>query len=478
MKVLTLINLLGDRYQYSYSGPLNEEIYSVQLVTRGQISCPNILYIAHNLTDIVMTQNTCLLHLKEEDVPEIAERLLDIVMKDYQRSNTLAKMGALISEKAPITELSDIAYKIMENPICFLTTNFQVTAASGTSEVIENMIVQKNLQNKMISSDKDFILLDKDKTYSCQRMLVPVYYNDNLNGYFYVVASDRPFMLETDEYYARQIGRLMQLRSSLKPMPLMMSEEQKLMVDLLEGSIEDTELLDRKMKHMGWTNSSMYYLLSVDLEGNIQNKKIIEELSCLIHTNVYEYKKHAVVLLGEELIQRQEEENWSTLIEYLKEKCLYAGVSYGFSNLQFTSNAYAQSLYAIILRKSLTNKVYLSFYGDLVGNHMYYLLDAFGIDISIFCDPTALQIVEYDKEHGTQYLNSLVVYICLNCGLQQAADTLHVHKNTLLKHIKVFEERFHIDFNNHRKVNNLRRTMEVFSFLGTIDVQKLLGNEQ
>lgn len=109
---------------------------------------------------------------------------------------------------------------------------------------------------------------------------------------------------------------------------------------------------------------------------------------------------------------------------------------------------------------------------------MYHQMEEAGIDVSFFCDPVALKIERYDREHGTKYLNSLVVYICLNCSLQQAADVLFIHKSTLLKHIRVLEERFHINFDNHRVINSLRRTLEIFSYLGKIDVQKLLGNEQ
>ena len=479
MKVSTLIKMLDEKYQYYYSGPLHEEIYSVQMVTQDELFYPNTLYIAHEWRNTVMTQNTCLLSIPEKDVTEVVRELRKLVMRDYQRNITLGHMGVLAAGEATIDELCSIVSEIMENPTCFLNQNFQVCIAAGGGKIgAEALKIRQNLQCRSIQEDKEIVLLEPDAIFSYQRLLAPVYHCSNLIGYLYVEASDHPFISGNAEYYAWQICKLLSVRKSLKPPLDAISEEQRFIAELIDGSILDTDLIDQKMKHFGLSASSIYYLVSVDLERISQRKAVIKTLSRLFRIPVCKYKDYCVALIGTENVGGITEKSWPGLIDYLKESGLYAGVSYGFSDLLFMPNAYTQSLFAVSLRKHLSDKVYLSFYGEIVGLHMYQILDASGIDVSIFCDPVAMQIEQYDREHGTQYLNSLVVYICLSCGLQQAADALFIHKNTLLKHIKVLEERFHIDFSNHREVMNLRRTVEIFSFLGKINVQKLLGNEQ
>lgn len=479
MTVSELIKILTDNYQYYYSGPLQEEIYSVQTVIQGESLNSNILYVTHGWRDIVLTQNICLLSVPETEVAEIVDILRKIVINDYRRNVKLGHLGVMAAGDTEIEELCSVVCEIMGNPVCFLNSNFQVLLAKGEQNIEADALkIRKNLQEKSITLEKEVTLLQIDAVFPYRRILVPVYRVGELNGYLYVAEINRLFLDENDKSYAKQIGKLLSLRDSLKPHCENVSEEQRFLAELIEGTIIDEDLIRQKMKHFSMCIKPVYYIMSVNLEGVEYTKTIKKALGQLMGGVVYEYKNYGVALIGRDDIGDVTEKDWPGLIEYLKESGLYAGVSNGFLDLRFMPNAYVQSIYAVLLRRRLTDKVYLSFYREVTGQHMYHIMSESGIDVSVFCDPAALQIEQYDKDHGTQYLNSLVVYICLNCSLQQAADVLFIHKNTLLKHIRVFEERFHIDFSNHRVTNSLRRTLEIFSYLKKIDVQKLLGNEQ
>lgn len=482
MTASTLIKLIDETCQYYYSGPLSEEIYTVQVITKEDILSSNILYVTHERRTVVMTQNICLLSVPEKEVSiRVVQRLREAVIKDYQRNIRLAHMGVLVTGEGTEDELCCAASEIMGNPVYFLNINFQICVTAGGNKMEADALkIRQNLQGKSILSEKKITLLDGDTTFPYRRMIAPVHHEGELIGYLYIAEFFCSFMSKCDEYYAAQICRLLSVRESLRPRLNIVSEEQRFVRELIEGTILDTELLEQKMKHFGLCVRAVYYVVSVDLQDNAQPKHAREALSKLLCTPIYEYKNYGVALIGEDYAGAGEDRttDLSDLIIYLKQSHLYAGVSNGFSNLQLMPNAYKESIYAISLRKRLTDKVYLAFYREITGIHMYQLMEEAGIDVSLFCDPAALQIEQYDREHGTKYLNSLVVYLCLNCSLQQAADVLFIHKSTLLKHIKVFEERFHIHFDNHRETSSLRRTLEIFSYLGKIDVQKLLGNEQ
>lgn len=479
MTVSMLINFIDEHCHYYYSGPLHEEIYGVQIAEKEETLIPNILYVTTGWRNVVMTQNICLLIVPEKDISEIVQSLRQNVMKDYQRNINLDNMGTLVTEHTEIGDLCSAAFKIMGNPVCFLNPNFQVCCSEGANSIeADTMKIRQNLKSKSISSGRKILLLEPETAFPYRRMLAPIFHAEGLIGYLYIAELFCSFVSKSDEYYAEKICKLLSTRESMRSRDGIISEKQRFVEELIEGSITDKDLLEQKMKHFGLYVRPSYYVFSVQLEDSFQTKTVVEKLSSLLENPVYEYRGYGVALIGEDDLDIEREEIKSELIEFLKQMNLYAGISNNFSDLQLMPNAYRESIYAVSFRKRLTDKVYLSFYREIAGIHMYHQMEEAGIDVSFFCDPVALKIERYDREHGTKYLNSLVVYICLNCSLQQAADVLFIHKSTLLKHIRVLEERFHINFDNHRVINSLRRTLEIFSYLGKIDVQKLLGNEQ
>lgn len=479
MTAATLIKLLDEKCQYYYSGPLQEEIYSVQMVGQGEVLSPNILYVSYEWRNVVVTQNICLLSIPEKEADEIIYKLRALIIKDYRRNVKLGRMGVMAAGDNAMEELCSLAFEIMGNPVCFLSPNYQVCESAGDKNIeLYILKIRQSLQSTSIAPERGMLLLDADTVFPYRRMLLPVYRETGVSGYLYIMESLCPFMSKVDEYYAKQICRLLSVRKSLMDTVGVMSEEQYFIKELIKGSLIDKDLIEQKMKHFGLCVRVCYYVFSVNLESSTQIKMIRDQLSRLLDTPVYDYDGYGVALLGENNLDEEKDKITKELISYLKQLNLHAGISNIFTDMRMMPNAFKESVYAVSLRKRLTDKVYLSFYREIAGLHMYCLMEEAGIQVSRFCDPAALQIEQYDREHGTKYLNSLVVYICKNCSLQQAADVLYIHKSTLLKHIRVFEERFHIDFDNHREMNSLRRTLEIFSYLGKIDVQKLLGNEQ
>ena len=475
MKVSAILKMLDGKYNYYYAGSLQENIYSVQKVTRGDPSFPNILYVTGEERNIVMTQGTCLVYFPEDNVDEMTRKLQKCVIRDYQRNQKLAELGVLCVKESGLQQLCDVAHEIMGNQICFLTPGFYVSVASPSISAAERFMIQRNLQKYKAKLEEGDRLFDSDGIFRHQRMIVPISQDSQLKGYLYCAASEQDFWPEIDREYMLNIERLLSGQNIFHAFTEISPEEEGFIADLIEGRILDLDIIRQKMLHFGINESPAYYLLSIKAETVSQIKIIIEKVEKWLKYPGYRYKNYCVVLISKEFFS---EKDCPELIADLKESGLYAGISYPFSDLSMMPVAYMQSILATLLRGQLSNKVYLAFYGEIVGLHMFQILASSGVDLLDFCDPVAIRIEEYDNEHGTMYLESLAAYLCLEGGLQKVADALFIHKNTLNKHIRVLEERFHIDFSNHRETTNLRRTMEIFSFLGKINIQKLLGNEQ
>ncbi|MGM9972319.1 MAG: PucR family transcriptional regulator [Anaeroplasmataceae bacterium] len=62
-----------------------------------------------------------------------------------------------------------------------------------------------------------------------------------------------------------------------------------------------------------------------------------------------------------------------------------------------------------------------------------------------YIDSVLGPIIEYDKEKNTNYLLILKLYIEHNCGIQEIADILGVHRNTINYKIKFIKDNFKIN---------------------------------
>jgi hypothetical protein len=49
-----------------------------------------------------------------------------------------------------------------------------------------------------------------------------------------------------------------------------------------------------------------------------------------------------------------------------------------------------------------------------------------------FVHPSLMRLARYDREHGTELMDTLFIYLQNACNTQRAAKMLNLHKNTLL----------------------------------------------
>ena len=61
-------------------------------------------------------------------------------------------------------------------------------------------------------------------------------------------------------------------------------------------------------------------------------------------------------------------------------------------------------------------------------------------NLSVFCHPKLYSLMDYDTEHRTTFTNSLYSYLKHSRNITETADALHVHRNSMIYHLKRIEE--------------------------------------
>lgn len=79
--------------------------------------------------------------------------------------------------------------------------------------------------------------------------------------------------------------------------------------------------------------------------------------------------------------------------------------------------------------------------------------------MSVFVHPAVKQIIAYDKEHGTEWIETLEAYLHNRMNKTRTAEALGIHWNTLVYRLGRMEELFGIDFDDQRMTAQLTASL-------------------
>lgn len=462
--------------EYSFSGSLKTEIYKVSYYEKDECAKKGVLYVMPGEKRIskAVTADSCVLYVPAEAVREVSAQLTDLILKDYQRASALLQFGQEVFHDAGTGELLALCKKIMGNPVWLLNSTFQPLLL--TAEEPFHFPVRELLQMKNLTFEKETLLLEGAPACPYQQIIGRIRHNGRVAGYLYAAALTVPFIPAVDQYYVNQMCMLLGLRPSLEESGEKSTGKHRLLVDLITNQITDEEIAAQRMRHVNWHPSEKYYVLSVELGSKIKRPdNIREQMEAFLGTEMYLHQGYCIAILGSPAYKNLSVYDFRSLTEYLERMDLYVGLSYGFLNVLEAARAFKQSMIAPGLRKRLTAGIHLARYEDVVFMHLIQIADEHGIPPGSFCHPVVKKIHQYDEEYGTEYLRTLTAYIHFNQGLQENADALYIHRNTMYKRIGFLKDYFQIDFDNHRLVMKLRVSTQIYSYMGWLNIQDING---
>ncbi len=159
------------------------------------------------------------------------------------------------------------------------------------------------------------------------------------------------------------------------------------------------------------------------------------QLAGCLQSSIYAHYEHALVIV----FSRDTDMGLGDYTEeMLRKVCevndLSAGVSNAFDDLTHIHSHYEQARSAIragrLVCLYLDDRCLYHFcdyaHVDMldITNKQYNLLN--------FVHPSLMRLARYDREHGTELMDTLFIYLQNGCNTQRASKMLSLHKNTLL----------------------------------------------
>ena len=214
------------------------------------------------------------------------------------------------------------------------------------------------------------------------------------------------------------------------------SNMQKIILDMLGGSLLDDELLKRNLAAIRWNISDEYQMIRVEMD----QKDISGGLAKYTHEIVRNMFLDSILVNLQNaflfIIHRSGHQNTDDVLNtefsaFLRNRKCKAGISMSYFNFAQSATAYKLASVALEKGNTLEKDKVLYHYEDYLTTHIIDLC-ALSLDVASLCHPEAVKLFQYDKDHKTRYFDSLYMYIMEEKCLALAAKKLNIHRNTLV----------------------------------------------
>ena len=182
----------------------------------------------------------------------------------------------------------------------------------------------------------------------------------------------------------------------------------------------------------------------------------------LHHSLCIVYKDQLVLLIPETALENQLLEKslsgYETNIDYK------VGVSNPVLDLMDLHIYYEQAQNAVDIAKLLRLEERFCLYHRL---YVYQIL-LFAkkeTDLRFLCDPAILEMQAYDRQHHTDYLHDLALYLECGKNINKTAKQACVHKNSMYYRISKLEEKFSISLTDEDTCFSLQLSLKILRLL-------------
>lgn len=243
--------------------------------------------------------------------------------------------------------------------------------------------------------------------------------------------------------------------------------------NLLNDRSPSAAVTRRRLKALNFHPKSQLYAVCLHAPGEglsqYQAERIAGQLKPVLHHSLY--TRHHQQLVA--ILSRDAEEGFSERTERkVKEVAALNGLTVGVSNcyhaITETRMAYEQARAAIRFGTRMQGGMgpsILFHYCDVV---YVQALEYAGRHLSLLslCHPALLALMDYDESHSGDLMETLYCYLQSACSTARAAQTLSLHKNTMLYRLGRIKEVLGINLEDGEELFKLQVSFRALMSLG------------
>lgn len=394
---------------------------------------------------------------------KILSEILRIIADFYQWSDEL---GQAVFE-GDLYKFLDIAHRMIGNPLWIVDENqclvaytkddqcqspvWQDTVKTGYISLYGTSIVEmKNVEKELSNSHKPVMV--KVSPLKAPFLSTNIIINNKAVAKLNCIESNKPVTKGVQDLcvYLSQKLYVEFLRQKISK-----SKEKntyvKLLKDLLEKQGINEYAVQKQLEKIGWEPKKYFMLIVIPCEKIIVSKSDINSLCYQVASVVpgsvcIVWELSVVCLINSSHSNPMTEERKQHLASFLGKYNLHAGISEVYEALYMTYREFSLAKQTLAIAINDYGEGRIHRYQDYAFLNIRNIL-AEKDNLENFCFKGFLQLLEYDREYGTNYTHTLYVYLSNNQHPGETASALFIHRSTLNYRIKKIESIANIDLN-------------------------------
>ena len=210
---------------------------------------------------------------------------------------------------------------------------------------------------------------------------------------------------------------------------------------LLDGERVEPETVDVALQERGWRREGPFVCLcllpsqgdySLRLSAPYYCRLIAGELAGVC---VFEQGKYILCLAELSLCGGTASGFMERSVEFFRDNQFLAGISNEFEDLASLAGYWRQATAALEVGLEEHPTFWYHRFSDLALSYLLRKATS-ELDERFLCAPELLKLRDYDRDNGTEYLNTLTAYLYHGCNAVQTARSLFIHRGTMIYRLR------------------------------------------
>lgn len=395
----------------------------------------------------------------------------------------VALVKTAVSQQSGLQHLMDQASRILGNPMLVADPNSNIMAM--TEIELEDSAWKRFRAMRRLPYHPDRMMMDQAGEENPEMI-------DGIHKkHFFIKCSVRNFSLKIAELQIFSMQReflpvdmdFALMLSSAVAMDIvghvavdrdMHNTSDYLIYDLINGKLNDLEVIRRRMQDVGWTLENVLYVLVVSWGHPGRNIDYRDACMRILTTMIPNGRSimdgsNMVVLFDQRTELNINSELVQSIQEYLEKTDLHGVLSLPFTSVENVTYRYQQSLEILKLNLELGRQDSLLM---AEASMFELLLHEAGIHYQLtdYVHPLVRQLLEYDEREGRSLSETLRAYSLSGYSYTKAAELLHTHRNTVIYRMKQIEEILNHEFSGDQFSFQIDLSYRILDYLNILEL--------
>ena len=240
------------------------------------------------------------------------------------------------------------------------------------------------------------------------------------------------------------------------------------LVELLEGKFDDVNLISSRLELLD-RKFCKFFCIAVLRCSQPHNSDLFNQRQMATLRRKYPnsmsvvYRDAIVLFLNQDTPVGLGEEETRPLAEFARRNGMKVGFSQPFQDILKIKNFYQQTLNALDMGELYRPQQTLYLASDLLPQYLFSNCTYTGLEAGIHHHLFRLQ--NCDREHHTDYIRTLRVFLDCDRNAAKAAQALHLHRSTFFYRMKRMEEMLGISLDDSRLLFLYELSFKIWDYL-------------